>query len=188
MPFDQSKRPDFNKYTYSGWKLLEEFDNDAHILDIGCGYNMYKPYCKNLYGIDPYNKEADEMVKFEDYIPHKTFDVFLALGSLNFYDESYVESQIKHLSNMTKKGDLVFWRQNNGDIPHPKGGSLPEEHKDVYFFPWSLEYNKYFTKKYGFEMLDFKEDTGIRLKDGKYPIRYYVKWICRPNYKRSNYG
>jgi len=188
MPFVQPQAPNYDKYTYSGWKLLEEFDNDAHILDIGCGWNLFKPYCKNLYGIDPYNKEADEMVRFEDYIPHKSFDVFLALGSLNFYDETYVESQIKHLSEITKSGDTIFWRQSKGDDPNFKNvfaernasHNLPEAEKDLTSFPWDLKYNKYFVDKYGFELMNFKEEAG-----GNYPLlsnkgtavtRYYVKW------------
>jgi len=188
MPFLQKKVPDYNKYTYTGWKLLEEFDKDAHILDIGCGYNLFKPHCKNLYGIDPYNKEADEMISFEDYIPHKNFDIFLALGSLNFYDETYVELQIKHLSEITKSGDIIFWRQSMGDNPnfkkafeqrnirYNKINRLPEEEKSLSFFPWDWNYNKYFVDKYGFELLDFKEESGINYPTKLKGLRYYAKW------------
>ena len=29
------------------------------------------------------------MIKFEDYTPHKEFDTYLLLGSINFYSKEY---------------------------------------------------------------------------------------------------
>ncbi len=161
--FRNNWKPDYNKFTYSGWKLLEKIDKEAHILDIGCGYNLFKEHFPNLYGIDPYNNLADKEIKFEDYIPHKNFDVFLALGSLNFGTKIMVDNQIKHLYSITKQGDKIYWRQNPGLGDHPWSSV-----KEVKFFPWSYEYNEYFTKKYSFKIINFKKDSGSRL---------YVEWI-----------
>ena len=44
-------RPNYEKYTYSGYELLRRVDKDANILDIGCGYNLLKRYFPNLYGL-----------------------------------------------------------------------------------------------------------------------------------------
>ena len=161
--FRNNWKPNYNKFKYSGWQLLDKIDKDAHILDIGCGYNLLKPHFSNLYGIDPCNSNADQEIAFEDYIPHKNFDVFLALGSLNFGDEKVVDKQIEHLYNITKKGDKIYWRQNPGLGDHPWQGV-----KEIKFFPWSYKYNEYFSKKYSFVIIEYKKDRGDRL---------YVEWI-----------
>ena len=168
---DNRIRSLYYKYKYTGFELLRQIPRNAKILDIGCGCNMWKPYFDDLYGIDPYNKLADEMIKFEDYKPHKEFDVFLLLGSINFHSKEYVEMQIEHLSKITKSGDIVFWRQNTGNK-----FKLNKKSNNVKYFPWSLDHNRYFTEKYRFELLEFKEETGIRKTDDKSPLRYYAKW------------
>ena len=161
--FRNNWKPNWDKFKYSGWTLLDKIDKDAHILDIGCGYNDLKKHFPNLYGIDPCNSNADQEIAFEDYIPHKNFDVFLALGSLNFGDEKVVDKQIEHLYNITKKGDKIYWRQNPGLGDHPWKGV-----EEVKFFPWSYKYNEYFSKKYSFVIIEYKKDRGDRL---------YVEWI-----------
>ena len=161
--FRNNWKPNYDKFKYSGWQLLSKIDKDAHILDIGCGFNLFKPHFPNLYGIDPCNSNADQEIAFEDYIPHKNFDVFLALGSLNFGDEKVVDKQIEHLYNITKKGDKIYWRQNPGLGDHPWKGV-----EEVKFFPWSYKYNEYFSKKYSFVIIEYKKDRGDRL---------YVEWI-----------
>ena len=93
--FRYNWKPNYDKFKYSGWQLLDKIDKDAHILEIGCGFNLLKPHFPNLYGIDPCNSDADQEIAFEDYTPHKNFDVFLALGSLNFGDEKVVDKQNK---------------------------------------------------------------------------------------------
>ena len=160
--FRNNWKPDYSKFKHSGWKLLDEIDKNEHILDIGCGYNLFKEHFPNLYGIDPYNDKADEEIKFEDYQPHKNFDVFLALGSLNFGDEKTVDNQIKHLYNITKKNDVIYWRQNPGLGDHPWKGV-----EEIKFFPWSKDYNEHFCSKYNFELKTFMKDKGDR---------YYVEW------------
>ena len=180
----------YYKYRHTGFELLRKIPRDAKILDIGCGTNMWKPYFDDLYGIDPYNEAADEMIKFEDYTPHKEFDTFLVLGSINFYNKEYVEMQIKHLSKITKSGDVIFWRQNTGkrlrrnDIKNmgvnnwTPGGNALKSTSNVEYFPWSIEHNKYFTDRYGFDLVEFKVDSVPVLdNDGKKnPKRYYAKW------------
>ena len=161
--FRYNWKPNYDKFKYSGWQLLDKIDKDAHILDIGCGFNLLKPHFPNLYGIDPCNSDADQEIAFEDYTPHKNFDVYLALGSLNFGDEKVVDKQIEHLYNITKKGDKIYWRQNPGLGDHPWQGV-----KEIKFFPWSYKYNEYFSKKYSFVIIEYKKDRGDRL---------YVEWI-----------
>ena len=40
--FKDSWKPDYSKFNYSGWKLLSQFRSRDKILDIGCGYNLFK--------------------------------------------------------------------------------------------------------------------------------------------------
>ena len=91
--------PNYDIFTYSGWALKDKIKTNDQILDIGCGYNLFKEHFgSRIYGIDPYNNKADQLISWEDYKLHKEFNVFFILGSFNFGDEKYVESQIAKLS------------------------------------------------------------------------------------------
>lgn len=161
--FRNNWKPNWDKFKYSGWQLLDKIDKDAHILDIGCGYNDLKKHFPNLYGIDPCNSNSDQEIAFEDYKPHKQFDVFLALGSLNFGTQKDLDKQIKHLYDITKKNDIIYWRQNPGLTDHPWQGV-----EEIVFFPWSEKWNVHYCDKYGFELKEMKQDNGNRL---------YSEWI-----------
>jgi len=155
-------RPNYEKYTYSGYELLRRVDKNANILDIGCGYNLLKRYFPNLYGIDPYNSYADEEVSWLDYVQHKDFEHYLILGSINHGHLSDIIPQIEKLADMTKSGDTVYWRQNPGLSDHKWEGV-----EVLRFFEWSEDINKDFCDKYNFELQCFKQDTGDR---------YYAEW------------
>ena len=64
-------------------------------------------FSSRIYGIDPYNNKADQLISWEDYKLHKEFNVFFILGSFNFGDEKY-RSQIK----IIKRYYRIYWRQN----------------------------------------------------------------------------
>ena len=162
--FKNNWKPDYDKFEYSGWKLLQQFRPKDKILDIGCGYNLFKERLGDrLYGIDPAIAEADEIVSWEDYVPKQEFNVYLALGSLNFGTEEEVEAQIKKLSEICKKGDRIYWRQNPGTGDHPWKGE-----EQVRFYPWSIGKNYEWADKYGFWVRECKEDTGNRI---------YAEWF-----------
>lgn len=156
-------KPDYTKFKYTGWDLVNKIKPGEQILDIGCGYNLFKPHFgDDLYGIDPYVKSADELVSWQDYVPHKNFDVFFILGSINFFDESYVDNQIAKLSQVAQSGARAYWRQNPGTGPHSLNAT------DVPFYPWTFELNEYFADKYNFTIKEMKLDTGDRI---------YAEWI-----------
>ena len=70
--FANEWKPDYNKFIYSGWKLLEKIKDNETILDVGCGYNLFKPHLGDrLYGIDPANDNADEVVDIENFKSNK---------------------------------------------------------------------------------------------------------------------
>tara|TARA_B100000965_G_C19253222_1_gene609689 strand:- start:94 stop:609 length:516 start_codon:yes stop_codon:yes gene_type:complete len=148
--------PNYDIFTYSGWALKDKIKTKDQILDIGCGYNLFKEHFgSRIYGIDPYNIKADQLITWEDYKLHKEFNVFFILGSFNFGDENYVESQIAKLSNDTKTGDRIYWRQNPG--------IYRIENKEVNLYPWTLDKNKEWANKYNFTINELLEDTGDRI-------------------------
>lgn len=162
--FRDSWKPDYSKFKYSGWALLDKVKETDQILDIGCGYNLFKEkFGDRLYGIDPANDKADEVVSWEDYKPHKKFNVYFALGSLNFGTEQEVEHQVSKLSEITTSGDRVYWRQNPGTGDHPWKGV-----ESVRFYPWSVDKNVEWCDKYSFTLKEILEDSGNRL---------YAEWI-----------
>ena len=121
--FKDSWQPDYSKFKYSGWALLDKIKDTDIVLDIGCGYNLFKEKLGDrLWGIDPANDKADEVVSWEKFVAHKDFNVYFILGSLNFGTEENVEQQIAKLAKVTKKGDRIYWRQNPGTGDHPWKG------------------------------------------------------------------
>ena len=157
--FANNWQPDYTKFKYSGWALLDKIKENDQILDIGCGYNLFKKHFGNrLYGIDPANNKADQVIAWEDYKPHKKFNVFFILGSINFGDEKYVESQIAKLSRETKTGDRVYWRQNPGTGDHPW-----KDTEQINFYPWTFNKNKEWANKYDFTINELLQDTGNRI-------------------------
>ena len=162
--FKDSWQPDYSKFNYSGWALLDKIKEDDIVLDIGCGYNLFKEKLGDrLWGIDPANDKADEVVSWEKFVSHKPFNVYLILGSLNFGTEEIVEAQVSKLHQMTKTRDRIYWRQNPGTGDHPWKGV-----EEVQFYPWTIEKNYEWAKKYGFTIIDCKLDSGNRI---------YAEWI-----------
>ena len=157
--FADSWKPDYSKFKYSGWELLDKIKKDDIVLDIGCGYNLFKEKLGDrLWGIDPANNKADQIIAWEDYVPHKKFNVFFILGSINFGDETYIESQIAKLSRETKTGDRIYWRQNPGLGDHPWKGV-----EQITFYPWRFKKNIEWCKKYNFNPIVLQKDTGSRI-------------------------
>ena len=52
-------QPRTDVYQYTGWNIVDEINkgNPRAVLDVGCGYNQFKPRIKNLVGIDKFNKD-----------------------------------------------------------------------------------------------------------------------------------
>jgi len=157
--FEKSWKPNYNKFKYSGWALLDEIEKDATILDIGCGYNLFKEHFPNLYGIDPANEAADEVVSIEDFNSSgNQWDIVLCLGSLNFGTREVVEAQVEKAVSLCKKDGLIIWRQNPGVGDHPWKGV-----EEIQFFPWTFEDNGYWARKYKCSLETCRWDTGNRI-------------------------
>lgn len=158
--FENSWKPNYDKFKYSGWALLDKIDKNKTILDVGCGYNLFKEHFgNNLYGIDPANDEADERISIEDFnSAGNQWDIILCLGSLNFGDESIVKPQVEKVVSLCKKGGIIYWRQNPGLGDHPWKGV-----EAIQFFPWSIDINYEWANEFGCQVQQCIMDTGDRI-------------------------
>ena len=134
----------YDYFNQTGYALIDQIPQDMRILDVGCGYNLFKGhYGDNLWGIDPYNHYADEQISIEEYECKKPFDVALCLGSINFGDEDVILNQINKIINCLNETGVIFWRQNPGNKDRPFDGI-----EKIDFFPWSFEKNLEYAKKF----------------------------------------
>ena len=77
--FSKVWQSDMKKWKHSGLQLIDEVNNlrPRNVLDVGCGYNEFKGKINFLTGIDPYNDEADILIKTIDYTPKQKFELWL---------------------------------------------------------------------------------------------------------------
>lgn len=156
--FSEMWRPRTNEYEHTGWQLVEEVNklNPEKVLDVGCGYHPFKGRIQNLIGIDPYNNMADYEVDILEYrVKPESYDVILALGSINFNSRDEIEQRFSHCVELLKKGGKFFLRANPG-ISHKAGPYV-----DI--FPWSFEVVNEFAEKYNLNLDTFKRDANDRL-------------------------
>ena len=123
-----------DQYQYSGWAIADKIQSNDLVLDVGCGFNEFKPRILNLVGIDPANDRADYKISIEEYSPPHKFDVALCLGSINFGDKLTIMNQIACVVNCLKPTARIYWRCTPGLADHGN-----EECKDIDFYPWSID-------------------------------------------------
>lgn len=143
-------QPRTERYTYSGWALLNKIGKHEHVIDVGCGYNQFKPFL-NLIGIDPANTAADYLTSVEDFRTEQRFDVALCLGSLNFGTREQIERQLAAVVALTKPSSRIYWRCNPGNQDHTQ--QLP-------FFPWTTADLHEYAARYGYKVTDEQNDCG----------------------------
>jgi len=157
--FSNNWKPNYDQFKYSGWALLDKIKEHETILDVGCGYNLFKPHWGDrLYGIDPAIDKADEIVGIIEFETDQQWDVALALGSLNFGTTEDVEPQVEKTVSLVKPGGRIYWRQNPGIGDHPWKGV-----EEIEFFPWTIELNHEWAEKYGCEIIECKWDLSNRI-------------------------
>jgi hypothetical protein len=104
----------FRYYKYTGLNLINEI-NDLDpdlVIDAGCGHNRYKGHIKNLIGFDPQPFPfADIISNIEDInFRPESADVVMALGSIQFGDREYIESQVERITSWVKPGGFIVMR------------------------------------------------------------------------------
>ena len=150
--FGKIWRPRTDEFGFTGWALIDEIKKNQpkRILDIGCGYNQFKPHLPGLIGIDPYNPAADYMVDILDFEDDQLFDAVLILGSINFNQYEDVLLRMEKAASFLRPGGEIYQRANPG-IQHETGPW-------VEVFPWSFKYVKDFGRRLSLEIVTFKQD------------------------------
>ena len=138
------KDQNFKNLKYSGYQLVDYVNNQKprSVLDIGCGYNRFKNKIHNLIGLDPYNKAADIQLPLEKICTSTKYDIILALGSINFGDESVIDDQIDIIDKIFDR-EAIF-RVNPG-IPHDWA-----DYGDIVWYPWTLDKIHSIATKYNY--------------------------------------
>ena len=156
--FSEIWKPRTGDYEHTGWELADEINklNPEKVLDVGCGYHPFKGRIKNLIGIDPYNNCADYEVDILEYkVKPESYDVIIALGSINFNSKDEIEARFAHCVSLLKPGGKFFLRANPG-ITHKTGPY-------VEIFNWTFEVVNEFAEKYNLNLDTFKKDANDRL-------------------------
>jgi len=156
--FGEIWKPQTEIYNYTGWNLIDEINklNPRKVLDVGCGYNQFKGRINNLVGIDPYNNCADYQVDIFEFVDDpNSYDVIIALGSINFNSYQDILIRMERCVNLLAPSGKMFFRVNPG-IEHQKGPWI-----DI--FPWSFEMAQSFAKKLNLTLETFKKDSNSRL-------------------------
>lgn len=156
--FAEMWKPRTNDYDYTGWTLVDEINQltPNAVLDVGCGYHPFKGRINNLIGIDPYNNCADYEVDILEYkVKPESYDIIIALGSINFNSRDEIEQRFAHCVNLLAPGGRFYLRANPGET-HKTGPYV-----DI--FPWTFEIINEFAEKYNLKLATFKKDANNRL-------------------------
>lgn len=151
-------QPRTDVYQYTGWGIVDEINKRSprKVLDVGCGYNQFKPRIPNLVGIDKFNNSADYMVDILDFnVEPQSFDAIIVFGSINFGDWDDMSLRYKKVFELLASGGRVYVRANPGHS-HKNGPWI-----DI--FPWSFEHAHRIARENAAELVTFKQDNGERL-------------------------
>ncbi len=156
------KDQNFKNLKYSGYQLVDYVNNQKprSVLDIGCGYNRFKNKIHNLIGLDPYNKAADIQLPLEKICTSTKYDIILALGSINFGDESVIDDQIEIIDKIFDR-EAIF-RVNPG-IPHDWA-----DYGDIVWYPWTLDKIHSIATKY---------DYWIKKLHAEYTVQGHMRYF-----------
>lgn len=150
--------PRTDEFEYTGWKIVDRINSQdpKSVLDVGCGYNLFKGKIRNLVGIDVVNSAADYMVDILDYdVPKETYDHIIVFGSINFGSFEDIEIRMRKVIELAKSSGMIYIRANTG-VTHPNGFYI-----DIY--PWSFKDAFVLSEKYGCELLTLKKDNLDRI-------------------------
>lgn len=160
-----SRTAGLDQYYWTGFRLIEEIEDNERVLDVGCGVNPFKRHIRNLHGIDITDIGADEVCAIEDYelvdMYEEKYDVAFCLGSINFGSIDLIREQIRRISEALKEKSRIYWRCNPGHRDH--GNNRVDQ---IPFFEWNIETHLRLAKEVGFEVTEFMPDRN----------RMYVKW------------
>lgn len=151
-----------HKWKIRGKNLIEKLKRmqqerpSLSVLDLGCGYNMYKEHLSNVTGVDPYIEDADHLCRIEDFNPQHKYDIIICFGPMNWYTFDQQVRNMRKIKECLAEGGICYWShvhnyykifQIDASRAHTWiAGSLDEAFKNnaFYFFDHLWKYNQYF--------------------------------------------
>lgn len=80
-------------------------NNPAVIADVGCGQNLFKPFFNQLIGYDPFTKEADNKLSFDELVSSAyTFDSVFSFCALHFIPATEFSKRIYDFAKLINPG------------------------------------------------------------------------------------
>ena len=87
-------------------------DNPKTILDLGCGFNIFKPYIPGIVGLDPDSNSTADIYDFfdEDFSQghHHWYDAVISINAIHFSPINTITERIKYVANIIKPGGSAF--------------------------------------------------------------------------------
>jgi len=162
-------RPKNFHFTQSGESVIADVNalQPRFVVDVGCGYNLMKGRIPNLIGIDLVNSRADLICDMlEAPVAAETFDVALAMGSINFGGENLIKTQIAKVLSWLKPGGRLFMRVNPNALT-----------STIQYYPWTRQKITEFTDLFNLDLeagiVDDRDTLAATPQDG---LRYYFRW------------
>lgn len=149
-------------FPYSGMSLIDKIKPGETVIDIGCGYNIFKRHIPGLVGIDPVFDEADHQVTLQDFTTDVKFDVAFCLGSVQFGDETFIRGQISKIVSLLKLPGRIYWRVRLDAA----------ESMSQYKFTWSQDRISSISGDFGFHVVDQQWESNI----SDLTQRLYMEW------------
>ena len=168
---DVWKPSSLDTWEYSGIRLLDKIAWYESVIDVGCGYNLFKGKIHNLTGIDPANDAADIKAGIEHvthFFPEQKFDVAICFGSINFGNEKKITNQISKMVSILNDTSRIYWRCNPGY--HDHGNNMCSS---IQFFPWNENYMYRFSDMFGYK-INFMVNENHKTLNKQ---RLYSEWI-----------
>lgn len=116
------------EFEHSGYALIDTVRalSPRFVVDVGCGYNLFKGRIGNLLGIDLVNPAADLVCDLLDApIRAGSIDVVLTLSSINFGGIDVIEQQLACVAGWLTPTGRIFMRANPGMATGPGLEFLP---------------------------------------------------------------
>lgn len=108
---------------------------NADVLDVGCGYNLFKVHLPNVTGLDPAYGEVDVQSTIEEYVTDKRYDAIICSNMLHFGEMSEVEAQVDKIISLLKPKARMYLRLQTDFFPRASGEELVSDFR----FVWSDE-------------------------------------------------
>lgn len=102
---------DHNIIDVTPFYYLQYLNSDVTVYDLGCGFNFFKPFFKNLVGVDPYDGRADkdDLIDASYYAEHKScYDAAFSINALHFVPAIYLPNVCNQFTTMLKPGGTGF--------------------------------------------------------------------------------